>query len=185
MDDAVISDPNSSAAPPPSLEALIQQMPLSDIQRQMLRARWLDQLKYMSGKADQARQRYYQLRFIGVVGGVLVPAFISLSLAYDVIELRIATFIASMIVATVAATELLLRYGERWRHFRRNSELLKSEGWQYLMGIGPYRRAKDADQAFKEFNTRVEAILQEDIQGYLDSVARMTNVERHDIFTKI
>jgi Protein of unknown function (DUF4231) len=185
MDNAVIKDPASTAAPAPSLEELIQQMPLTDMQRQMLRSRWLDQLQYMSGKADQARGRYYQLRFIGVVGGVLVPAFISLSLAYDLLELRIATFIASLIVATVAATELLLRYGERWRHYRQNAELLKSEGWQYLMGIGPYRRAKDADAAFKEFNTRIEAILQQDIQGYMESIARMTSVERHDVFTKL
>ncbi len=75
--------------------------------------------------------------------------------------------------------------GERWRHYRQNAELLKSEGWQYLMGIGPYRRAKDADFAFKEFNTRVEAILQEDIHGYMESIARATSVERHDVFTKI
>jgi hypothetical protein len=185
MDQPVISDPSTSAVPPPSLEQLIDRMPLTVIQRQMLQARWLDQVKYMGRKADQARKRFYQLRFIGVVGGVLVPSFVSLSLAYDLIELRLATFIASLMVATVAAAELLLRYGERWRHYRQNAELLKSEGWQYLMGIGPYKRTKDADAAFKEFNSRVEAMLRQDIQGYMESVARPANVERHDVFTKI
>ena len=120
-----------------------------------------------------------------------MPALISISLADNsststtALYWRVLAFGISTIVAVVAAGEALLRYGESWRHYRRNAELLKSEGWQYLMGIGPYRRAKDVEQAFKEFNTRVEAILQEDVQGYMDSVARLTNVERHDIFTKI
>lgn len=191
MDEAVMSEPQAAAAPSASLEALIEQMPLTAVQRQMLRSRWLDQVKYMSRKADQARRLYYRLRFISVVGGVLVPALISISLADNsatsttAFTWRIGAFVISTVVAVVAAAEVLLRYGERWRHFRRNAELLKSEGWQYLMGIGPYRKAKDTDQAFKEFSSRVEAILQEDIEGYMDSVARMTNVERHDIFTKL
>jgi hypothetical protein len=139
----------------------------------------------MSRKADHAQRWYYRLRFVGVVGGVLVPALISVSLAYDWPPLRWATFFVSLAVAVVVAAETLYRFGDKWRHYRRNAELLKSEGWQYLMGIGAYRKAKDADQAFKEFSSRVEAILQEDVQGYMDSVARLTNVERHDIFTKI
>jgi hypothetical protein len=191
MDEAVMSEPQTSAAPSESLEQLIEQMPLTPVQKQMVRSRWLDQVQYMSRKADQSRRLYYRLRFISVVGGVLVPALISISLADNsatsatALTWRIGAFVISTVVAVVAAAEALLRYGERWRHFRRNAELLKSEGWQYLMGIGPYRRAKDADQGFKEFSSRVEAILQEDIEGYMDSVARMTNVERHDIFTKL
>lgn len=175
-----------TATPQADLATLIAQLPITELQRQMLKARWLDQLVYMSGKADKARRWYYRLRFVGVIGGVLVPALISISLAYESIrELHVITFLVSLLVAVVVAAETLYRYGEQWRHYRRNAELLKSEGWQYLMGIGPYRKAKDSDQAFKEFSSRVEAILQEDVQGYMDSVARLTNVERHDIFTKI
>ncbi len=185
MNQAVVSDPNSPAEPTPSLEELIDRMPLTDMQRHMIRGRWLDQLQYMGRKADHARRRYYQLRFIGVTGGVLVPALVSLSLSNNMIELRQATFVASIVVATVAATELLLRYGERWRHYRQNAELLKSEGWQYLMGIGPYRRAKDPDAAFKEFNTRVEGYLRDDIQGYMQSVAQVGESEKHDVFTNL
>lgn len=184
MDDAIDAERGTSA-PTADLSTLIARLPITDVQRDMLRARWLDQVVYMSAKADEARRRYYRLRVVGVIGGVLVPALISLSLAYDFTWLRVATFIVSLLVAVVVAAETLYRYGDRWRHFRRNAELLKSEGWQYLMQIGPYRKMKDADQGFKEFSTRVEAILQEDVQGYMDSVARLANVERHDIFTKI
>jgi hypothetical protein len=184
MDDGADTQ-SATAGPPADLATLIARLPISDLQRQMLRARWLDQLVYMGRKADNAQRWYYRLRFVGVVGGVLVPALISLSLAYTEQWLRVATFLVSLLVAVVVAAETLYRFGDRWRHYRRNAEMLKSEGWQYLMGIGAYRKAKDPDQAFKEFSSRVEAILQEDVQGYMDSVARLTNVERHDIFTKI
>lgn len=185
MDEGANSE-RVTAAPPADLATLIARLPITDVQRDMLRARWLDQLVYMSKKADYARRWYYRLRFIGVVGGVLVPALISISLVESgPLWVRYVAFVVSTAVAVVVAAEELLRYGDRWRHYRRNAELLKSEGWQYLMGIGPYRKVKDPEQGFKEFNSRVEAILQEDIQGYMDSVARLTSVERHDIFTKI
>jgi hypothetical protein len=181
-----VSVPVSTAmADRDDLDTFIEQLPITDMQRQMLRGRWLDQMAYMSRKANQARRRYYTLRSIGVIGGVMVPAFISLSLAYNFVELRLATFFASLLVACVAAAEVLFRYGERWRHYRRNEEMLKSEGWQYLIGIGPYAKAKDAQQAYKAFTARVEAILQQDVEGYMESVAKLPDPERHDVFTNI
>ena len=100
------------------LEDFIDQLEITDVQKRMLRSRWLDQVAYMGRKANQARKRYYWLRAIGVIAAVMVPAFISLNLAYDLIELRLATFFASLLVALVGAAELLLRYGERWRPYR-------------------------------------------------------------------
>src|SRR4051794_16906200 len=167
------------------LEDFIDQLEITDVQKRMLRGRWLDQVAYMGRKANQARKRYYWLRSVGVIAAVPVPAFISPNLAYNQIELRLATFFASLLVAFVGAAELLLRYGERWRHYRRNEEMLKSEGWQYLIGIGPYARAKSAQHAYKVFSSRVESILQQDVEGYMESVAKLPEAEKSDVFTNV
>jgi hypothetical protein len=181
-----VSDPTSTAtADPGELEDFIDQLEITDVQKRMLRSRWLDQVAYMGRKANQARKRYYWLRSIGVTAAVMVPAFISLNLAYNAVELRLATLFARLLVAMIVAAELLLRYGERWRHYRRNEEMLKSEGWQYLIGIGPYARAKNSQQAYRMFSSRVEAILQQDVEGYMESIAKLPEGPKAEVFTDV
>jgi hypothetical protein len=127
-----------------------------------------------------------------VVGGVVVPALVSISLAgagrFDPtldFLMRLLTFVVSAIVAVTASVEGFFRYGERWRHFRVNAELLKSEGWQYLTGSGAYRKATDPQQAFQTFASRVEEVLRDDVDGFLSQVTRSSPTEKYDIFTKL
>ncbi len=174
------------------MRELIARMSVSDEQRRFLRSRWLDQVDYMGLRASEAKRRFYGLRLATVVGGVVVPALVSISLAgsgrFDPnvdFLLRLLTFLVSAIVAVTASVEGFMRYGERWRHFRVNAELLKSEGWQYLTGSGPYRRLEDPDTAFQAFAARVEEVLRDDVDGFLSQVTRSSPAEKYDVFTKL
>ena len=142
--------------------------------------------------ATDAKRRYYSFRLATVVGGVIVPALVSISLAgagrFDAqldFVLRLLTFIVSAVVAVTASVEGFFHFGERWRHYRVNAELLKSEGWQYLTQSGGYRRMDEPNQAFQTFAARVEEILRDDVEGFMTQVARNAPVEKHDIFTKL
>lgn len=57
------------------LSGLIETLSLSDLQKHFMRSRWLDQVLWMEGMTDQARDRYYALRLITIVGGLIVPAY--------------------------------------------------------------------------------------------------------------
>lgn len=50
-----------------------------------------------------------------------------------------STFGLSQIVAISAAIEEFFHYGERWRHYRRTVESMKTQGWQFSQLTGPYR----------------------------------------------
>lgn len=172
------------------MRTLIERAELTEEQRQFLRFRWLDQVQYMGDRATEAKKRYYRFRLATVVGGVVVPALISISLMgadklgdYDFI-IRAATFIVSLLVAITASVEGFYHFGDRWRHYRVNAELLKAEGWQYLTHSGGYHKAPDADQAFQVFASRVEDILRDDVEGFMSKVASTSPIERHDIFTR-
>jgi predicted alpha/beta hydrolase len=82
-----------------------------------------------------------------------------------------ATFALSLLVAISAAVEGFFRYGERWRHYRRTAELLKTEGWQFLQLTGYYRRHAAHALAYPLFASRVEDILQQDVDAYITTVA--------------
>ena len=153
------------------LGSVIDSLPLDEVQRHFLRSRWLDQVLWMEGRATHARRRYYTLRLTAALGGVIVPTLVSLGLRGDgEAVVRGLSIALSLLVALAVAVEELMRFGERFRHYRRAVELLKSEGWQFFQLAGPYRRHDTHTQAYRSFAGRVEAIIQPSVEVYVSEV---------------
>jgi hypothetical protein len=152
---------------------------LSKLQRQFLRSRWFDQLNWVEGRASHNRDRYYVWRLITIIGGITVPALVTLNVAGSVAAwLTWTTFAVSLLVAISAAVEEFFRYGERWRHYRRTAEMLKTEGWQFFQLTGHYRRYHTHAAAYPAFAGRVEDILQQDVDAYITTVAAEPSSEQ-------
>jgi hypothetical protein len=156
------------------LAPVIDQLELSDLQKRCLRARWLDAVLWLEGKAKQAQRLYYGLRLVIIIGGVIIPALVSIDLGSDRAGslVRGTTFGLSLLVAISAAVEGFFRYGERWRHYRLTVERLKIEGWQFLQLSGPYARQRSHGSAYPEFAAQVEEILRSDVQQYITEIVR-------------
>ena len=153
------------------LTSLIDSLGLSDLQKHSLRSRWLDQVLWMEKRAGSARNWYYTMRLITIVGGVLVPALVSLSFNGTGDEIiRWIIFVLSLSVALSAAIEEFMKFGDRWRNYRRTAELLKVEGWQFFQLSGPYNRRDSHAHAYPKFATRVEEIIQRDVQVYISEI---------------
>jgi TRPM family ion channel/uncharacterized protein DUF4231 len=151
---------------------LIGELRLSELRRRFLQSRWLDQLLWVEGRANHNRNRYYFWRLITILGGVTVPALVTFNLNGPARPpFTWATFAVSLLVAISAAVEGFFRYGERWRHYRRTAELLKTEGWQFFQLTGHYRRHTAHATAYPVFASRVEDVLQQDIDAYITTVA--------------
>ncbi|MBN3878567.1 MULTISPECIES: DUF4231 domain-containing protein [unclassified Nostoc] len=158
---------------------------LGDVQKHFLRSRWLDQVLWMEGKANLSRDRHYFLRVTTIIGGVILPALVSLNINTnfkpnnrDIIMW--STFGLSQIVAISAAIEEFFHYGERWRHYRRTVESLKTQGWQFSQLTGPYRNYPSHEQAFNLFGSHVEDIIQRDVEIYATQVVQEKKEERQN-----
>jgi hypothetical protein len=149
---------------------LIDELELDARKKRFLRSRWLEQLDWVGSRANEARDRYYRLRLTTVIGAVLVPGLVSVSFADGALEtsLRVTTWVVSLVVAVSAAVEQFFHFGERWQHYRRNVERLKSEGWRFFELTDGY--AATHASAFPEFARRVEAILQEETAVFISEV---------------
>jgi hypothetical protein len=161
---------------------LFESLELQDRQQHYLRSRWLDQVLWMEGRAGRARDLYYRLRLTTIVGSVIIPALVSFNFISDQNEqlkrtISISTFVLSQIVAISAATEQFFNYGERWRHYRRSVESLKTQGWQYFELSGAYQNYTNHEQAFSLFAAQTEQILQRDVEVYATQV---TQVKKDD-----
>lgn len=154
------------------MDQLITAIELPELNKQFLRARWLEQIMWMEEKALDALWWYRVLRLATIIGGVIVPALVSFNVSDDTVGLiKTLTFIVSLVVALSAAVEEFFRYGERWRHYRRTVESLKSEGWQFLQLSGPYVNMTHS-QAYPAFATRVEELSREEVDRYMTQVAK-------------
>lgn len=152
---------------------IIDDLNLDPERKRFLRARWLDQLVWVEGKAGQAQRRYYALRLATVVGAVLVPALVSVNSGHGTLDTaaRVATWVVSLVVAISAAVEQFFHFGERWRNYRRTAERLKGEGWLFFQLGGAYSANGTSHAAtYSSFAKRVEELLQADVDVYLTEV---------------
>lgn len=147
---------------------------LSDLQKHLLRSRWMDQVMWMEGKAADAQKRYYVLRLVAIVGGVIVPSLVSLNLPY----LRWLTILVSLLVAISVAVEEFFHFGERWKHYRGTVELLKIEGWQFFQLSGPYKSYANHGDALKVFAERVEDTIKHEVNVYITEVVKEKEEEK-------
>lgn len=150
---------------------LIELLTLDELQKRFLRSRWLDQVVWAEERAASEQQRYYVLRVVAILGGVLIPALVSLDVGGNAAEwVRWMAFAVGLVVAAAVALEGFFRFGERWRHYRRTAELLKIEGWHFFQSAGSYE-GQGAAAAFPAFVVRTEAIIQHDLDVYISVVA--------------
>ena len=157
------------------LSSLIDALEITDLQKHFLRSRWLDQVLWMEKKSKSAQKQYYLLRLTAIIGGVIVPALLSLSFTNTVTLSYVhgITFVLSLVVAISVAVEEFFHYGERWRHYRSNVELLKIEGWQFFQLSGRYKNLSHVN-VYPVFAENVENILQKEVDVYITDVVKET-----------
>lgn len=155
-----------------NLSGMIDRLDLDEFRKDALKSRWLDQLLWLESSAAKAKTRFYTLRLITIVGGVITPALVSLN--HGQLKIReVFTWTAfgmAQAVAISAAVEELFGFNIRYRTFRNTAEGLKVEGWQYFQLTGHYDRYRSHSGAYVEFAGRVEGLIQQDIDGYLAQV---------------
>ncbi|MEL7523161.1 MAG: DUF4231 domain-containing protein [Cyanobacteria bacterium J06553_1] len=154
------------------MHSLIEQIELSDLQRQFMKSRWLSQMLWLESRAQQNRNRYYFLRLVTIIGGVIVPALVSLNINGSDVQAVIGwiAFGLSQAVAISAAVEEFFHYGERYRHYRNTAESMKIEGWHFFQLSGAYRHADSHTEVYADFAQRVENVMQRDVEGYFSQV---------------
>ena len=151
---------------------LIDMLDITDSQKRFMISRWLEQLLWFEGRAGRASKWSNRFRVTNVVGGVTIPALVSLSLNNnplgDKVEIGWIAFGLSQIVAVSAALEEYFRFNDKRTAYRKAAEVLKSEGWKFLQLSGSYQEYANHQEAYPTFALRVEQFIQEDVQAFID-----------------
>ncbi|MEC4852415.1 MAG: DUF4231 domain-containing protein, partial [Jaaginema sp. PMC 1079.18] len=154
-----------------NLGGLIDRLDISDLRKDFLKNRWLDQVIWLEGRAKKEQSRHYLLRMTTIVGGVIVPALVGFNNPNDNPRLGViigwSAFGVSQAVAISAAIEEFFGHGEKYLNYRNTAENLKIEGWQFFQLSGPYRRYDYHDDAYTIFAERVEQYVMQDVKGFI------------------
>ena len=161
---------------------LFESLKLQDLQRHFFLSCFLYQVILMEKKFSQCQQRYYRLRLTAIVLGVIVPVLVGIEFRNDSLNQvkKFVTIGLSTVVAASAAVEEFFHYGERWNHYRRTVESLKTQGWQFSQLTGPYQDFDSHEAAFYSFADQVEDIIQRDVEVYVTQLATPKNKKQQE-----
>lgn len=154
-----------------SLSASIDALGLGPEITAHLKDRWLDQLVWFDRKAQKNQSDHRRLRMVALIGGVALPLIVNVSTGDTETWIRAVAVGVSLAVGIAVATESFLRPGEKWLRYRQTSELLRSEWWLFVSRAGDYAVFDTLESAHKRFVERVEAIINDDVAGFVAIMA--------------
>jgi Protein of unknown function (DUF4231) len=151
---------------------------LGDDRKAFLRSRWLDQVIYFeNGAAHNFKISSFAI-VVTLVGAALIPV-LTLSARTCVQTLPLwgwncdvldySVVILGLAVTLAAGLRQAFSWDEQWRHYRRLSEALKSEGWDFIQLSGEYQ-GMDRDAAYIKFAGRIEASERTYVDAYVTRV---------------
>jgi hypothetical protein len=151
---------------------LIRQLPLPASEKKLLEYRWLDEVDWTEREATRSLRFHHLLRVIAIVGGIAVSGLVGAGavLQPSTNALSLAAFATSLVVTGAIALDEYFRFGEKHRHLRLVTELLRSEGALYFAMTGPYAKSMTHVVAFPVFVERVERIARKDVQDWVTDV---------------
>lgn len=165
-----------------TLGGLIDKLDISDLRKEFLKNRWLDQVMWLEGRATKERDKHFKLRMVTIIGGVIVPVLVGFKIDNERFNVRLG-YVAlglSTLVAVSAAIEEFLLPGEKYRNYRSTAESMKIEGWQFMQLAGPYRKFRVHSDAYKIFAQRVEAYIQKDVEGFIARLEEKQEESKED-----
>lgn len=130
-----------------NFEAVLHELPLSDVQKQIIQTRYITILETF-----RRRVRFYSRMFIGghflvTVGSLFVPALLSIQNSNSnitmgnsnfSIQIYWATFIISLLVTICNGVLTLFKIDKKYYFLHTTLERLRTEGWQYMGLTGRY-----------------------------------------------
>jgi hypothetical protein len=158
------------------LSAVIEseELGLSNLHRQYLRSRWMEQVLTLEHETSRAARRHHAVRLTTVIGSLIVLVLVSMR--FDdpnwISASRYLSIAFSLLVTLSVALEQVYQYGERWRKNESMVERLKAEGWRFLQLSGHYRRYRTHAEAFPIFANQIEELNQHEVEVYVTEVAR-------------
>lgn len=153
---------------------IIDSLDLEDGQRELLKLTWLDYFLLMNKSARNGWVSYNYSQLIVIFFSLLIPMLEGTRLksfdyfGWDFGGLTIISLL-SLVVATLTALNRQLGLDAKWRHYRKNAEMMRNEGDDFLALSGNYQNINNHKEAFKSFITTITTFKRQEVSNYLQN----------------
>lgn len=163
-------------------EELIDGLDLTAQQKILLKLTWLDYLLLLDKSARRGWVSFNYSQLIVIIFSLTIPVLEGSGLKdYNLYGLTIISLL-SFIVAALSALNRQLGFEGKWRHFRKNAEMVRNEGDDFLALSGNYQNIKNQQEAFKSFLTIITNFKRQEANNYLhndrDKNKQADNIQR-------
>ena len=130
-----------------SYDYIVNDLNLSDIQKQIIRERYIGILENFQKRARKHSYVFFTGHFMITVGSLFVPALLSIQNVNTTVSINgssfstnvyWATFIISLLVTMCNGLLTLFKVDKKYYFLHTTLERLRSEGWQYAGLTGRY-----------------------------------------------
>lgn len=130
-----------------NFENILQEIELTEIQKQIIRIRYLSILENFQRRARNYSYIFFSGHFIVTVGSLFVPALLSIQNSENSFDLNgdnfashiyWTTFVVSLLVTMFNGILTLFKVDKKYYFLNTTLERLRSEGWQYFSLTGRY-----------------------------------------------
>ena len=163
-----------------------------DESKEIIKARFVDEVNYYEKKRDKTKKYYNVFRFIVTTGSILLPALLSIGQMdpnklpknFDQISYW-STWSISLMVTISNGFLQLFSLDKNFFSYSLVVEQLKTEGWQYFGLSGKYEEYNTHNrEAYKEFCKAVENIkrkqVEQEFQGKGNNTKKKKNKDDSD-----
>lgn len=146
---------------------LIDSLDLDKTQKTILKLTWLDYLLLLDKSARRGWMSFNYSQLLVILFSLIIPILEGSQLkGYNYFGLTIISLL-SFIIASLSALNRQLGFESRWRHFRKNAEMVRNEGDDFLGLAGNYQNVKNRQEAFKSFLTIITNFKRQEANSYL------------------
>ena len=154
-------------------EKIIDSLDLDDPQKGLLKLTWLEYLLLINRSAERGWSSYNFSQLIVIFFSLLIPMLEgaklkSFNFGWGFGGLTIIS-VLSLVVATLTAINRQLGFDAKWRHYRKNAEMMRNEGDDFLALAGNYQNASKHKEVFRSFITTITIFKRQEVSSYLQN----------------
>jgi hypothetical protein len=166
-------------------ESIIDGLELDDNHKRILKISWLDYFLLMNLKAQKGWKSFNYAQLIVIFLSLLIPVIEGTKLKnfeYFGLNLGGLTVVSvmSLTIATLTALNRQLGFDAKWRHYRKNTEMMRNEGDDYLALSGSYQNFTNHNEAFKLFITTITAFKRQEVNTYFENDKNFEEEKKND-----
>ena len=133
----------------------------------MLKLAWLDYLLLLDKSARRGWISFNYSQLIVIVLSLIIPVLEGSNLKNISYSGFTIISLLSFIIASLSTLNRQLGFESTWRHYRKNAELVRNEGDDFLALAGDYQHVNNQQEAFKLFLTTITNFKRQEAYSYL------------------